>query len=79
LRSASPECGNSSWRCIICCSACPLKCILSGSIAIAPRRLVAIPCLGGFVYGISAYLLWRWRPRDIVNAIEANALHGGRM
>jgi chloride channel protein, CIC family len=52
---------------------------LSGSIAIAPRRLVAIPCLGGFVYGISAYLLWRWRPRDIVNAIEANALHGGRM
>ncbi len=23
--------------------------------------------------------MWRWRPRDIVDAIEANALHGGRM
>jgi chloride channel protein, CIC family len=31
------------------------------------------------VYGLVAYLIWRWRPRDIVDAIEANALHGGRM
>jgi chloride channel protein, CIC family len=57
----------------------PFEMHLSGSIAIAPWRRVAIPCLGGLVYGITAYLLWRWRPRDIVNAIEANALHGGRM
>ena len=57
----------------------PFEMHLSGSIAIAPWRLVAIPCLGGLGYGIIAYLLWRWRPRDIVDAIEANALHGGRM
>jgi CIC family chloride channel protein len=57
----------------------PFEMHLSSSIAIAPWRLVTIPCLGGLVYGIIAHLLWRWRPRDIVDAIEANALHGGRM
>ncbi len=57
----------------------PFEMHLSSTIQIEPWRLVAIPCLGGLVYGMVAYLIWRWRPRDIVDAIEANALHGGRM
>ena len=57
----------------------PFEMHLSSTIQIEPWRLVAIPCLGGLVYGIVAYLIWRWRPRDIVDAIEANALHGGHM
>jgi len=52
---------------------------LSGTVMIEPWRLLAVPCLGGFAYGLIAFLLRRWRPRDIVDAIEANALHGGRM
>jgi len=42
-------------------------------------RLLAIPCAGGLIYGIVASLWRYWRPRDIVDAIEANALYGGRM
>ncbi|HEX9462393.1 MAG TPA: chloride channel protein [Alphaproteobacteria bacterium] len=42
-------------------------------------RLLVVPAAGGLVYGIVAALLRRWRPRDIVDAIEANALYGGRM
>ena len=57
----------------------PFDMYLSGSIAIEPWRIAAIPCLGGLAYGLVAYGMWRWRPRDIVDAIEANALHGGRM
>jgi chloride channel protein, CIC family len=52
---------------------------LSGTVEIAQWRLVVVPALGGVVYGLVAYGLWRWRPRDIVDAIEANALHGGHM
>ena len=46
---------------------------------IARWRLLLVPSLGGLVYGLVAYALWRWKPRDIVDAIEANALHGGHM
>jgi CIC family chloride channel protein len=52
---------------------------LSGIVEIARWRLLLIPCLGGIVYGLAAYAMWRWKPRDIVDAIEANALHGGHM
>ncbi len=52
---------------------------LSGVVEIERWRLLLIPCLGGLVYGLVAYALWRWKPRDIVDAIEANALHGGHM
>ena len=38
-----------------------------------------VPVLGGLAFGLIAYGLRRWKPRDIVDAIEANALHGGRM
>ncbi|MBV9554716.1 MAG: chloride channel protein, partial [Alphaproteobacteria bacterium] len=52
---------------------------LSGAVEIAPWRTLLVPALGGVMYGLVAYALWRWRPRDIVDAIEANALHGGHM
>ena len=52
---------------------------LSGLVHIDRWRLLLVPTVGGIVYGLVAYALWRWKPRDIVDAIEANALHGGRM
>ncbi|HEX3860600.1 MAG TPA: chloride channel protein [Stellaceae bacterium] len=57
----------------------PIETYLSGTAAIDGWRLILVPSVGGLGYGLAAYLLWRWRPRDIVDAIEANALHGGRM
>ena len=52
---------------------------LSGLVHIDRWRLLLVPTVGGIVYGLVAYALWRWKPRDIVDAIEANALHGGHM
>jgi chloride channel protein, CIC family len=48
-------------------------------VHIERMRLLLVPACGGLLYGIVAYALWRWKPRDIVDAIEANALHGGHM
>ena len=42
------------------------------------RVLIGLP-FGGLVVGIAVLLIRRWRPREAVDAIEANALHGGRM
>jgi CIC family chloride channel protein len=57
----------------------PIETHLSGVASIEAWRILLIPSLGGLIYGLIAYLLWRFWPRDIVDAIEANALHGGRM
>jgi chloride channel protein, CIC family len=57
----------------------PIETHLSAASTIAAWRILLVPSLGGLGYGLVAYTLWRWRPRDIVDAIEANALHGGRM
>jgi CIC family chloride channel protein len=57
----------------------PMDAHLSANNSIAGWRVFFIPILGGLVIGVAAWLLRRWRPRDIVDAIEANALHGGRM
>ena len=57
----------------------PIEAHLSGAQAIPLWRRLLVPSLGGLVYGLIAAALWRWRPRDVVDAIEANALHGGRM
>jgi CBS domain-containing protein len=43
------------------------------------RLAVAVPCLGGLVFGLGSRALARWRPGREVDPIEANALHGGRM
>jgi chloride channel protein, CIC family len=57
----------------------PLEQHISGALSIDPWRILLVPSVGGLAYGLIAYGLRRWKPRDIVDAIEANALHGGRM
>jgi CIC family chloride channel protein len=46
---------------------------------LGPLRVLMMPVLGGVLVGLLAALLRRWRPREVVDAIEANALFGGRM
>ena len=41
--------------------------------------ILLMPALGGLAVGLVAWGIRRLRPRDIVDAIEANALYGGRM
>src|SRR5205823_5077048 len=48
-------------------------------IEVGPARLLLMPVLGGLLVGLSSALLRRWRQREVVDAIEANALFGGRM
>jgi CIC family chloride channel protein len=48
-------------------------------IELGPARVLLMPVLGGLLVGLTSALLRRWRPREIVDAIEANALLGGRM
>jgi CIC family chloride channel protein len=71
-REAVTECHHFLFR-------VPFETHISGAATIEPWRILLVPSLGGLGYGLIAYALWRWRPRDIVDAIEANALHGGRM
>jgi CIC family chloride channel protein len=42
-------------------------------------RLLAVPCAGGLLLGIALKLMKWWRPGEIVDPIEANAVYGGRM
>jgi chloride channel protein, CIC family len=48
-------------------------------IDVGPARVLLMPVLGGLLVGLAAALLRRWRQREVVDAIEANALFGGRM
>jgi chloride channel protein, CIC family len=48
-------------------------------IDLGPARILLMPVLGGLLVGLTSALLRRWRPREVVDAIEANALFGGRM
>lgn len=52
---------------------------LSSGIGLDPDRVFIVPILGGLLLGVVALVLRRLRPNDIVDPIEANALHGGRM
>ena len=52
---------------------------LSGSPIPDWWRVLLVPCLGGLLSGGATILIRRWRPREIVDAIEANALFGGKM
>ena len=52
---------------------------LSSGVGIDPIRLLAVPIVGSLLYGLVAYGERRWRGRDIVDPIEANALYGGKM
>ena len=51
----------------------------SGLAEIGPWRLALVPAAGGALLGLLTVLMHRWRPNEIVDPIEANALYGGRM
>ncbi len=57
----------------------PLTGHLSAGDADGPIRLIAVTVMGCFAYGLVAAAERRWRGRDVVDPIEANALYGGRM
>jgi CIC family chloride channel protein len=52
---------------------------LSNATNLAPTRVLLMPVVGGLLVGLTLLVLRRWRPREVVDAIEANALFGGRM
>lgn len=52
---------------------------LSTGVGINPWSMALIPAFGGLLVGLTALLFRRLRRTDIVDPIEANALHGGRM
>jgi CIC family chloride channel protein len=52
---------------------------LSSLSALDPYVALAVPTIGGLIFGTAVYALARWRPLREVDPIEANALHGGRM
>jgi CIC family chloride channel protein len=51
---------------------------LSSAASLQPSAYIA-PLAGGILMGIVIWILARWRKRPIVDPIEANALHGGRL
>lgn len=44
-----------------------------------PKSALIAPMAGGVLIGILFWILARWRKKPIVDPIEANALHGGRL
>lgn len=52
---------------------------LSGATHIDPVMALTVPVAGGILLGILGLVVARYSPRRIVDPIEANALHGGRM
>ena len=53
--------------------------LLSEGIDLDWHRVLFVPIAGGLIVGVVTVLIRRWRPREMVDAIEANALYGGRM
>jgi CIC family chloride channel protein len=52
---------------------------LSSGIGVDPNRILVVPLIGGLLLGIAAIVVRRFRSNEIIDPIEANALHGGRM
>jgi CIC family chloride channel protein len=52
---------------------------LSTGLGVDPWRILIVPAAGGLVLGLGALVMRRYRAHDVVDPIEANALHGGRM
>jgi len=52
---------------------------LSGMNALDHGRAVLVPSVGGLAFGLAGLVIARFWPRRAVDAIEANALYGGRM
>lgn len=61
------------------CFAVPPGGGLSIGLGVSPLRMAVVPALGGGLLGLAAWLFSRFRQAEIVDPIEANALHGGRM
>ncbi|HTT85570.1 MAG TPA: chloride channel protein [Rhizomicrobium sp.] len=53
--------------------------LLSTGLHVDSIRILFVPALGGLLLGVLALMTGRFGARDIVDPIEANALHGGRM
>jgi CIC family chloride channel protein len=53
--------------------------LLSEGVGISSWRILMVPMVGGLLVGVAGAMIRWWRPREIVDAIEANALHGGKM
>jgi CIC family chloride channel protein len=52
---------------------------LSSGIGADPVRILIVPALGGLSLGLASVVVRRFRATEIVDPVEANALHGGRM
>jgi CIC family chloride channel protein len=52
---------------------------LSAFTHISPLRSFLVPALGGLGLGLFGLALSRFRPSNLIDAVEANALYGGRM
>ncbi|MGD9637544.1 MAG: chloride channel protein [Alphaproteobacteria bacterium] len=52
---------------------------LSAASFIPSSRILIIPCIGGLCLGLIKRLIKKWRPNDIVDPVEANALLGGKL
>jgi CIC family chloride channel protein len=52
---------------------------LSAQLRLDPYLALAVPILGGVIFGAANEIIRRWRPEREIDPIEANALHGGRM
>ena len=52
---------------------------LSAMVELNPFATVLVPSLGGLALGLVGLGIARFWPRPVVDPIEANALHGGRM
>ena len=59
--------------------ALPAQAHLSAAEDINVLRILLVPTIGGLALGAYVLAMKYLRPRDIVDPIEANAMHGGRM
>ncbi len=59
--------------------AIPRNTKLSAMPSLVPWRALLVPPLGGLAFGVVSYWISKQWPRRSVDAIEANALYGGRM
>jgi CIC family chloride channel protein len=59
--------------------AIPRGAYLSASTGLDPLRVMTVPVLGGLLLGAVMSASGRFRSRQVVDPIEANALYGGRM
>ena len=55
----------------------PPDTLLSAGVGVDRWRILIIPAAGGLILGLTALIWRRYRPAEIVDPIEAKALHGG--